>query len=83
MREGCALGGDRVTMRPISSLGWQMEALGDKTASVGDTKVKRRIATLLRVRKSEAVIINNNVLPWEFIIVLICSLLGLHSSHAI
>lgn len=51
------------------SLGWQMEALEDKTASVGGTKVKRRIATLLRVRKSEAVIINGGFLPWEFIVV--------------
>jgi len=45
-----------------------MEALGDNTASVGGTKVNRRIA-LLKVRKSEAVIINDNFLPWEFIIV--------------
>lgn len=61
------------------SLGWQMEALECKTASVGGTKVKRRIATLLRVRKSEAVIINGDFLPWEFIIVFDCSLLGLHN----
>lgn len=40
-----------------------MEALGDNTASVGGIKVNRRIATLLKVRKSEAVIINDNFLP--------------------
>lgn len=62
------------------SLGWQMEALGDKTASVGGTKVKRRIATVLRVRKSKAVIINNNFLPWEFIIVLIAAYLD-YTAH--
>lgn len=57
-----------------------MEALGDKTASVGGTKVKRRIATVLRVRKSKAVIINNNFLPWEFIIVLIAAYLD-YTAH--
>ncbi len=61
------------------SFGWQMEGLEDKTASVGGTKVKRRITTLLGVRKSEAVIINGGFLPWEFIIVFDCSLLGLHN----